>query len=198
MYQHPMTKSKVAVALLGALGITAPAMALDNFTAKMTGIKEVPLCLSVGSGKFEATVSNDKTSIDYTLTYDKLDGVPTVAHIHLGKPTDAGGIIVNLCGESGTGGNGNGGDGNGSGDNGSGDNGNGSNGTNACSEGSGTVSGTITAEDVVGPVDQGIEAGNFDDLLLAMKKGLTYVNVHSDICPNGEIRGQVVRRTAQP
>lgn len=198
MYQHSMIKSKVAVALLGALGITAPAMALDNFTAKMTGIKEVPLCLSVGSGKFEATVSNDKTSIDYTLTYDKLDGVPTVAHIHLGKPTDAGGIIVNLCGESGTGGNGNGGDGNGSGDNGSGDNGNGSNGTNACSEGSGTVSGTITAEDVVGPVDQGIEAGNFDDLLLAMKRGLTYVNVHSDICPNGEIRGQIVRRAVQP
>jgi hypothetical protein len=181
MYQHPVTKSKVAVALLGALGITAPAMALDNFTAKMTGIKEVPVCLSVGSGKFEATVSNDKTSIDYTLTYDKLDGVPTVAHIHLGKPTDAGGIMVNLCGENGTG-----------------DNGNGSNGTNVCSEGSGTVSGTITAEDVVGPVDQGIEAGNFDDLLLAMKRGLTYVNLHSDICPNGEIRGQVVRRVAQP
>jgi hypothetical protein len=147
----------------------------------MTGIKEVPVCLSVGSGKFEATVSNDKTSIDYTLTYDKLDGVPTVAHIHLGKPTDAGGIMVNLCGENGTG-----------------DNGNGSNGTNVCSEGSGTVSGTITAEDVVGPVDQGIEAGNFDDLLLAMKRGLTYVNLHSDICPNGEIRGQVVRRVAQP
>lgn len=186
-----MTKSKIAVALLAALGVTAPVMAQENFKAKMTGIKEVPICLTVGNGTFEATVSDDKTSIEYKLTWDKLDGVPTVAHIHLGKPTEAGGIMVNLCSGNG--------DGSGYSVNGNGDNGNGDDGNNICSEGSGTVSGTITAEDVIGPVDQGVEAGDFDDLVLAMKKGLTYVNVHSDICPNGEIRGQIVRgRVVQP
>jgi hypothetical protein len=194
MCKNPMTKSKIAVALLAALGVTAPVMAQDNFKAKMTGIKEVPICLSVGSGTFEATVKDDD-SIEYKLTWDELEGVPTEAHIHLGKPTDAGGIMVDLCNANGDdNGNGNGdnnGDGNGDG--------NGNNGNNVCSEGSGSVSGTITAEDVIGPVDQGVEAGNFDDLVLAMKRGLTYVNVHSDICPNGEIRGQVVRgRIVQP
>jgi hypothetical protein len=200
MCKYPITKSKVAVALLGALGVTAPVMAQENFTARMTGIKEVPICLSLGSGTFEATINEDGNSIDYSLTYDKLDGVPTVAHIHLGKPTEAGGIMVNLCveGENGDNGNGDNGNGysvngdNGNGDDGNGDNGNGDDGNNVCSEGSGTVSGTVTAEDVIGPVDQGVEAGDFEELVLAMRRGLTYVNLHSDICPNGEIRGQVV------
>ena len=166
MWQYHITQFKAAVALFGALGVTASAMAQEKFSAKLDGIKEVPVCSSVGSGKFEATVSQDKTTIDFTLNYDNFDGVVSVAHIHLGKPTEAGGIIAFLCGGGGK---------------------------DTCPEAPGTVTGTVVAEDVIGPVDQGIAEGEFDEFLRGLQRGLTYVNVHSDICPGGEVRGQVVK-----
>jgi hypothetical protein len=54
-----------------------------------------------------------------------------------------------------------------------------------------TVTGTIVPSDVIGPTQQGIGAGSFDELVRAMKAGATYVNVHSNVFPAGEIRGQI-------
>jgi hypothetical protein len=40
-------------------------------------------------------------------------------------------------------------------------------------------------------VSQGIEAGNFAELVAAMRAGHTYANVHTQKWPTGEIRAQI-------
>jgi hypothetical protein len=47
------------------------------------------------------------------------------------------------------------------------------------------------AADVIGPVPQGVNPGEFDKLVQAIEAGKAYVNVHSSRFPNGEIRGQI-------
>jgi len=46
---------------------------------------------------------------------------------------------------------------------------------------------------VIGPTDRGIAAGEFAELVRAMRNGATYVNVHSVTYPAGEIRGNIRR-----
>jgi hypothetical protein len=53
------------------------------------------------------------------------------------------------------------------------------------------VEGVLTTDDVIGPTTQGINAGEFDELLQAVREGSTYVNVHSSLYPIGEIRAQL-------
>jgi hypothetical protein len=49
----------------------------------------------------------------------------------------------------------------------------------------------IVASSILGPAGQGLSAGEFDELVAAMRRGVTYVNVHSSTWPGGEIRGQL-------
>jgi hypothetical protein len=51
-----------------------------------------------------------------------------------------------------------------------------------------TINGNITAINLEGPM----QGKNTSDLISAMKNGSTYVNVHTEQNPNGEIRGQLV------
>ena len=60
-----------------------------------------------------------------------------------------------------------------------------------CPTGPATISGTITAADVIGPVGQGVAAGELDELIAAMRAGATYVNIHSTKWPGGEVRSQI-------
>ena len=55
----------------------------------------------------------------------------------------------------------------------------------------GTVTGTITPADVVGPAGQGIGPGEFEKLVRAIRAGHAYANVHTARWPGGEIRGQI-------
>src|SRR3712207_4375667 len=91
--------------------------------------------------------------------------------MHFGQRGQSGGISVFLCTNLG----------------------NGPAGTQACPPSPGTVRGTIRAVDVIGPVGQGIAAGEFGELLRAIRAGATYVNVHSTLWPAGEIRAQIDR-----
>ena len=92
-----------------------------------------------------------------------------LAHINFGARATTGGVSVFLCSNLG----------------------NGPEGTPACPTMAGTVSGTLRPEDVVGPAGQGIAAGEFDELVDAIRAGYTYANVHSEARPAGEIRAQL-------
>jgi hypothetical protein len=64
-------------------------------------------------------------------------------------------------------------------------------GTPACPSPGGSVQGTVSAANVVGPAGQGVAAGEWERALHALRSGVSYVNVHSNKYPGGEIRGQV-------
>ena len=172
MEQRRITALVASMALVALLGVPGLAMGSENLRATLAGTSEVPVISTTGTGTFEATVSDDGTSIDYTLTYD-LEGTVLQAHIHLAQVGVNGGISVWLCQTPGF---------------------NAPLGTPLCPASPGTVTGTITAASVIGPAGQGIAAGEFAELLSAMRKGLTYANVHSNIFPAGEVRGQIKKR----
>jgi hypothetical protein len=152
-----------ALTVTGVIALSSLAVAAESFKATLTGPKEVPVCSTTGTGSLQLTIPDGGTQIDFTLTYD-LDGNVQVAHIHLGKRTEAGGVSVFFCGGGGK---------------------------PACPPSPNTVAGTIVPGDVLGPVMQGIAPGEFEELLSAIRSRLTYANVHSDICPSGEVRGQI-------
>jgi CHRD domain len=135
----------------------------------LTGLKEVPVISTTGNGSFTARISDDDTSISYELSYADLEGAVLQAHIHFGPPNNTGGISVFLCTNLG----------------------NGPAGTQLCPAPPATVTGTIVAADVIGPVGQGIEPGALNELITAIRDGKTYVNVHSQKWPAGEIRSQI-------
>jgi hypothetical protein len=56
---------------------------------------------------------------------------------------------------------------------------------------SGTVSGTLTAANVIGPTGQAVPVGAIADVFTAIRAGKAYGNVHSTSAPGGEIRGQL-------
>ena len=160
----------VAAAItLGGLMITAvpsEARGERSLTASLNGYQEVPAVSSSGAGTFTAKVSQGDDSIPWTLSYSDLQGSVTQAHIHFGQPDVNGGISVFLCTNLG----------------------NGPAGTQPCPPPPATISGTITAADVIGPTGQGIAAGELGELLAAIRSGVTYANVHSNLFPTGEIR----------
>ena len=163
----------VATGLLAAVVLIASsALAGDergHFRAEVNGYQEVvgPGSIStLGLGEFEAKLDKTERVIHFTLTYS-LENAATQAHIHFAQRHVGGGISAFLCGGS----------------------------TKPpCPPGTvvpATVTGTITAADVIGPTNQGIEPGSFDELVRAMSSGATYANVHSTRWPAGEIRGQI-------
>jgi hypothetical protein len=165
-----------AVGVVAALAVAVVAIAAANgdhgIREKLTGYQEVPALSTTGQGKFRATIDRKKNEIHYVLTYSGLETPATQSHIHFENKTNNGPIVVFLCSNLG----------------------NGPPGTQACPANGGTISGTIRPADVgAGATAQGLAAGEFDELVRAIKAGATYVNVHSTGRPGGEIRAQLVR-----
>jgi hypothetical protein len=164
----------IAVALIGIT--TSSAWADGNkgktFSTRLSGYNETPLTLnSSGSGEFSATVNKDG-SISYTLSYRDLASPVLQSHIHFGRPAITGQIVLFLC-------------------------------TNltppvgvpapqACPQ-QGTISGTLTAADVIARPTQGIDgaAAGLAEMVKAMRASAAYANVHTQTFPSGEIRGTV-------
>jgi hypothetical protein len=136
---------------------------------RLTGYEETPLAVSTnGTGRFRARIDEAQQRITYTVSYSGLEGSVTQAHIHFGARAQTGGIAAFLCTNLG----------------------NGPAGTQACPAAPATVSGTIAPGDVLGPSAQGIAAGEFAELVKAIRAGFAYVNVHSTLYPVGELRAQ--------
>jgi CHRD domain-containing protein len=163
----------VLVPVLAALAVVSYAIAgggSGKFDESLSGYQEDPLTFSTtGNGTFTAQLSHDGSEISYRLSYANLEGSVLQSHIHFGQAAASGGISVFLCTNLG----------------------NGPAGTQACPAAPATITGTITAANVIGPTGQGITAGQLGELVRAMKAGVTYVNVHTSLYPGGEIRAQL-------
>ena len=195
------TKLTAAILGLGMLGVADVAIAqVSNFKASLDGYQAVQgaptppaaslsLPLSTGQATFKV---NGNSSIDYTIKYNintadtAANGAPvgsvTQVHLHFSRPRTNGGVIAFLCTNVGGAPAG-------------------TNGTQTCpspSAPSGTVSGTWTAADIVGPGPQGIAPAplngvspDFAEVIAAIKARATYVCLHTTGFPNGSIRGRV-------
>ncbi|HXS87976.1 MAG TPA: CHRD domain-containing protein [Steroidobacteraceae bacterium] len=175
-------------ALLPALGISLTMVALgvtaDNrhrtfrAFAELVPANEVPSVSSGARGRFKATIDRENQTISYEVSYEGLEDAPTQSHIHFGQRHTLGGVSVFLCG-------------------------------NApavppapfpappaCPVSPATVTGVLTAANIVGPNGQGIApslngVNEFDELVEAILSGNTYANVHSAKFQGGEVRGQI-------
>jgi CHRD domain len=193
-----------AIAVAGAVGLSASCACAQEFTANLKGVNEIGAIptitpataaptgytgavLSDGTGTAKLDLNKNAGTVTFTLTYSNVGTTPpqtgtvSQAHIHFGKSRDSGGILVFFC-------------------------------TNlplpptftgptpqACPQNSGTVSGTWTQANVQAIPGQNVVAGNFNALVNALESNTAYANVHTvppqgathTAYPGGEIRGQV-------
>lgn len=166
----------IAVVALVSASTVVWAQGFKKISEILVGWQEVPSVSTTGNGEFNARISNDGSSIEWELSYADLEGSIQQAHIHIGNKGVNGGITVFLCTNLG----------------------NGPAGTQPCPAPPATISGTILAADVSPNIpatlaarNQGLNTGEIDELIRAIRAGATYVNVHSTTWPGGEIRSQI-------
>jgi hypothetical protein len=160
------------LAVVAALLVAFPAFADrdSEFRTPLIGYEEVPSVSTRAKGELYLRVDGTGRFIDYVLTYSGLQGQVRQAHIHFAQEAVNGPIIIWLCGTPFN---------------------PGPEGTQPCPQ-SGTVRGVITASNVLAsPPSQMIAAGELSEMIAAMMNGAAYSNVHSDLAPGGEIRGQI-------
>lgn len=137
-----------------------------QFKADLTGFNEVPTVLTTGSGQVTVAPSSDQTSLSVTLNFSKLIGVAQSAGFFLGTPATTGGAVAPICGGT----------------------------KPACpTTADGTVTISLSANDVLAVSAQGLAAGDLAGAIQALASGAIYVNVITTKFSNGEIRGQVGR-----
>lgn len=155
----------LAMAALAAFVLTAPAAhsQTEQFFAKLSGSREVPPISTAGTGEFHMT--NDNGAISFSLTFSGLSSSLTLAHLHFAPTKVSGGVMIFLCGGGGQ--------------------------PDCPAATEGTITGTITSANVTGPTTQGIDVGDLDSALEAVRDKLSYVNMHTVNFGSGEIRGQV-------
>ena len=155
--------------LLAALCATGTALADRDFVvrARLAGTHEVPAVSTNARGDFEVRIARDGNSIAYTLDYSGLQGQVRQAHIHVAQRNVNGAIVLWLCGTPTN---------------------PGPAGTQTCPA-TGRVTGTLTATDLQVSTTQQVTA--FAHVVEAIQDGVAYANVHTDLSPGGEIRGQL-------
>lgn len=169
MKRRPYFAAPVLALALCATASSALAQE-KSLEIRLKSFQEVPSVSSAAAGRFKLFLDESSGAIHYDLSYTGLEGTVTQGHIHFGQRGVNGGIMVWLCQTSGfvdPAGR-----------------------APVCAQ-SGTVSGVLAADNVVGPAGQGIAAGEFSEALKAIRAGVAYVNVHSTKFPAGELRGQL-------
>jgi hypothetical protein len=158
----PLLVSFLALSMVAA----APALAAEGLSAQLNSYEETPSTLnSAGTGVFLGLIDSDETVINYQLFYTDLQGATVLfAHIHFGKPGESGGVVAFLCGGGGK---------------------------PACAAAGTLITGTIVPANVQALAGQNLAAGDMPAFLRAIRNGFTYVNVHTNTFPAGELRGQI-------
>ena len=125
-----------------------------GFTTILNGANEKPAPVTTqGAGAALFTVSG--ATVSYTVTFSRLSGAPTGAHIHgPGSATQAVGVLVDFP-------------------------------TTGQTLTNGVLTGTFNGASIRNA------AVSLDSLLVLMRNGNAYVNVHTTLNPAGEIRGQL-------
>jgi hypothetical protein len=165
--------------LAAALALSAAQAKAEQFSAKFSGFNELGALnaetgaiLSDGTATVNLDLDRNAQTLKFTLTFSGLGAPITQSHIHFGKIHVPGGVIVFFCAAPGT---------------------PAPAGTATCTGTSGTVTGTITAANIIGPTAQNIPAGSFDGLVDALESNTAYGNIHTTKFPAGEIRGEIRR-----
>ena len=159
-----------SAAVTATAGQSSSSSSGKEFSARLTGDKEVPPVDTDATGRIRLTANSQQDALDYQLSVSNLNGVATGAHIHRGSAGTNGPIVANLnirgtfAGASAS-----------------------------ASAGGGSAmtststGGTITSSDLKGP----LAGKQVSDLIKLMEDGKAYVNVHTRQHTNGEIRGQL-------
>lgn len=177
-----MKRTVIALVIVSTSALAVAAQGFKNIRELLTGYEEVPSVSTGASGEFSARISNNESRIDYELSYGDLEGAVQQAHLHIGNVGVNGGITVFLCTNLG----------------------NGPAGTQPCPAPPATIEGTIEAGDVSPNIpatlaarNQGLNTGEMDELIAAIRNNSIYVNVHSTLWPGGEIRKQLNGNSGQ-
>ncbi|TMH90184.1 MAG: CHRD domain-containing protein [Betaproteobacteria bacterium] len=163
-----MKKLAIITAVLAAFPALS-ASADDKIRARLMGFQEVPVVSTEASGTLEAVISPNGDAIDYDITYTGIQGTVTQSHMHVGQRSVNGGIVLWVCGTTGT---------------------PGPAGTPTCTSPNGHFSGTWMAGNVQTVATQQL-GGDIGEVITAIRAGNAYMNVHSNLSPGGEIRGQI-------
>lgn len=163
---------RLFVQLVGIAGVTLGASSgasarghTRNFRTHLNGRNQVPRVDTDAQGQAIFQLNKAGDELSYKLIVANIDDV-LMAHIHIAPPSENGPVAVWLYPEDGP--------------------------PPELIDGrfSGVLAeATITDNDVVAPSGLGID--DLDDLVGAIRAGNTYVNVHTDEHPGGEIRGQI-------
>ena len=168
-----MKRLRIVIMVMAGVLATAAAAKADQLQAILTGYEETPSAVSTtGRGEFVAVISDDGETIRYRETFSRLQGTVTQSHIHVGQLSIGGSVVIFLCQTA----------------------------SNPDPTGlapqcpqEGTVTGVITAANVIAgsQAPQQLAAGDLAAVVTAIRAGATYANVHTNLSPGGEIRGQI-------
>jgi hypothetical protein len=155
------------LAFVGAfvLGGAAPARAqVINMAATLTGGNEVPIILTGAYGVATVTVNMDTQDVSWNIQVFNMPSGVNNAHFHVGPVGISGPVVVNVAFPPTV--------------------------SNDFTL-SGTANGNTNPSALIPRRDQGI--GSWEDFIQSLVGGQTYLNIHSQNNPGGEIRGQVYR-----
>lgn len=169
--------SLAVIALVSAATVVLAQGGFKKISEFLTGYEEVPALSTPGTATFNAKISPDGSQIEWELSYANMESAVQQSHLHIGNVSVNGGISVFLCTNLG----------------------NGPAGIQPCPAQPATISGVIRAADVspnipatsMARTQQGLDTGEIDELINAIRGGAIYVNVHTTGHPGGEVRAQI-------
>lgn len=155
----------LAVLTIAALAVPSAVAASQSqsrdFHATLTGAEEVPAVVTTATGEAEFELNEDETALRFRIEVEDITNA-FMGHIHMGARGVNGPIVVWLF-------------------------------PRAASQvgprfsGELEFSGTINGEDLVGP----LKGKSIKDLAALLRSGGAYANVHTNVNPGGEVRGQI-------